>query len=110
MIMKMEDGRFVVYGNAIKKSHSQAAIKWQKMFVRKFNYDPDEKYTLSLEENEYLGPIFGVKNIVRGDQGEKIVKENAVVCSTIRMGYRQIIELPWPASPAPRPWALRRIG
>jgi hypothetical protein len=85
--MKMEDGRFVVYGNAIDKSHSKKAIKWQNMFVRKFNYDPDEKYTLSLEENKYLGPIFGLKDIVRSDKGGKIEKENAVICSTIRMGF-----------------------
>lgn len=42
--MKMEDGRFVVYGNAIKKSRSQATIKWQNMFVRKFN---DERKKVS---------------------------------------------------------------
>jgi hypothetical protein len=85
--MKMEDGRFVVYGNPLRRSHSKQVIKWQNMFVRKFDYDPDEKYTLSLEENEYLGPIFGVKNIVRHDQGQEIEKENAVICSTIRMGF-----------------------
>ena len=85
--MKMKDGCFVVYGNEIKKSHSEKAIKWQNMFVRKFNYDPDEEYVLSLEENPYLGPIFGLKNIVRNDQGETIKNENAVICSTIRMGY-----------------------
>ena len=31
--MKMENGRFVVYGNAISESHSQQAVKWQRMFV-----------------------------------------------------------------------------
>ena len=85
--MKMENGRFIVYGNALKRSHSREAIKWQNMLAQKFNYDPDEEYTLSLEENPYLGPIFGVKNIIRDNQGEKIVKENAVICSTIRMGF-----------------------
>jgi len=85
--MKMDNGRFVLYGNPLRRSHSKRAIKWQDMFIRKFNYDPDEEYTLSLEENEYLGSIFGLKNIVRGDQGEKIVKENAVICSTVRMGF-----------------------
>ncbi len=85
--MRLENGRFVVYGNAIKRSHSKKAIKWQEMFIKKFGYDPDEKYVLSLVENEYLGPIFGVKNIVRGDQGEPITPENAVICSTIRMGF-----------------------
>lgn len=85
--MKMENGRFVVYGNALSESHSQKAIKWQNMFIKKFNYDPNERYTLSLEENPHLGPIFGVKNIVRSDKGEPITKENALICSTIRMGF-----------------------
>jgi hypothetical protein len=85
--MKMQDGCFVVYGNTIKKSHSKQAIKWQNMFIKKFHYDPAEKYELSLEKNEFLGPIFGVKNIVRNAQGEGITKENAVICSTIRMGF-----------------------
>jgi len=85
--MKMENDSFVVYGNTLKRSHSKKAIQWQNMFIRKFNYDPDEKYTLSLQENEYLGPIFGLKDIVRNDRGERIDKENAVICSTIRMGF-----------------------
>jgi hypothetical protein len=85
--MKMEDGRFAVYGNRLRRSHSKKVLKWQNMFIRKFGYDPDEEYALSLEENEYLGPIFGVKNIVRHDQGEEIERENAVICSTIRMGF-----------------------
>jgi hypothetical protein len=85
--MKMQDGRFVVYGNPIRRSHSRQTIKWQQMFVDKFGYDPDEKYTLSLEENQFLGPIFGLKDIVRGDHGEEIKRENAIICSTIRMGF-----------------------
>ena len=85
--MKMEDGRFVVYGNQISSSQSNKAIKWQNMFAKKFNYDPDEKYTLSLVDNEYLGPIFGLRDIVRSDLGENIEPENAVICSTIRMGF-----------------------
>ena len=85
--MKMKDGRFVVYGNQISSSQSNKAIKWQNMFAKKFKYDPDEEYTLSLVDNEYLGPIFGLRDIVRSDQGGKFEPENAVVCSTIRMGF-----------------------
>lgn len=85
--MKKQNGRFTVYGNAISRPHSRQAAKWQAMFVKKFDHDPGEEYILSLEENEYLGSIFGIKNIVRGDAGERIEKENAVVCSTVRMGF-----------------------
>ena len=73
--MKLEKDRFFVYGNAIERSHSRATIRWQNMFIRMFEYDPNEKYEMSLEENPYLGAIFGIKNIVRGDRGEKIVAE-----------------------------------
>ena len=31
--MKMEDGRFTVYGNPISESESQKAIKWQKKYL-----------------------------------------------------------------------------
>ena len=42
--MQMKDGRFVVYGNEISRAQSQKTIRWQEMFARKFNYDPDEEY------------------------------------------------------------------
>jgi hypothetical protein len=86
--MKMEDGRFNVYGNALDQAQSQATVKWQNKFVRMFNYDPNEKYTLSLEDNPYLGPIFGLKDILRHDRGQKVENNGqAVICSTIRMGF-----------------------
>ncbi len=85
--MQLHDGRFELYGNAIKKPHSRQALNWQKMLARKFDYDPDEKYTLSLEENDFLGPIFGLKNVVRGDHGRPIEREKAIIVSTIRMGF-----------------------
>lgn len=84
--MKMESGQFVVYGNKLKVSQSKAAIRWQKMLARKFKYDPNEKYELSVRENPFGGSIFGLKDIVR-DEGEPFNPENAVVVSTIRMGF-----------------------
>ena len=85
--MKYENGRFSVYGNPIKKSDSKKTIKYQNWFIKKFNYDPDEEYTLSAVDNEYLGPIFGMKEIIRGGEGQEIDRENGVICSTVRMGY-----------------------
>ena len=85
--MKLENGRFHVYGNAIKQSHSNRIIKRQEWFKKKFNYDPNETYNLSLEDNEYLGPLFGLKNIVRDGAGEPIDPTNGVIVSTVRMGF-----------------------
>jgi len=101
--MKLLNGCYTVYGNPIKRSHSRSVERWQKMFIKKFNYDPREKYTLKVEENPYLGPIFGLKNIVRSDGTEdpaggtaggepgrhpaELDSPEAVVISTIRMGF-----------------------
>jgi len=85
--MKTEAGRFVVYGNSITNTQSKAAQKWQNFFIRKFHYDANEKYELRARENPYLGPIFGVKDILRDVEGEQVVNQNAVICSTIRMGF-----------------------
>ncbi|GAH12183.1 unnamed protein product, partial [marine sediment metagenome] len=85
--MKFENGRFMVYGNPIKKSHSIKTIKYQNWFINKFNYNPDEKYTLSTQDNKYLGPIFGLKEIIRGGEGQEIDQDNGIICSTVRMGY-----------------------
>jgi len=85
--MRSESGRFVLFGNRLTKSQSRAIVRRQNWFIRKFDYDPNQTYTLSLHENPYLGPIFGVKDILRDDRGEEIVNENAVICSTIRMGF-----------------------
>ena len=85
--MKMENGRYVVFGNALSASSSRKATAWQEMFVKKFNYDPNEKYTLSLRDNPYGRSIFGLKDILRGNEGEPIKTGNAVICSTIRMGF-----------------------
>ena len=85
--MKKENGRYSLFGNYLSKSLSKKTDKWQKKFSRRFQYDPGEKYTLSLEDNPFLGPLFGLKNIIRGDAGEALDKENGLICSTIRMGF-----------------------
>lgn len=85
--MKMENGRFTVYGNPITQAQSKAIIRRQNWMKKKFHYNPDEKYNLSVVDNEYLGHLFGLKNIVRDGQGSPLEKENGVIVSTIRMGF-----------------------
>lgn len=85
--MKQDAGRFYVYENPISKAESRKCIRWKNGLANKFDYDPDEIYELSVVENEYLGSIFGLKEIVRGDKGKQFVPDHAVVCSTVRMGF-----------------------
>ena len=85
--MKSENGCYSLYGNPITRQQSAAADRWQDMLAKKFDYDPNEKYTLSLHDNPYLGEEFGVKDILRNGDGAPLTAENAVVISTIRMGF-----------------------
>jgi hypothetical protein len=85
--MKMENGKYSVYGNTISKSETKKVQKWQNMFKKKFNYDPNENYDLSLVKNEELGPVFGLQNIVRDQKGKPIKPGKGIIVSTIRMGY-----------------------
>ncbi|MBI9096886.1 MAG: hypothetical protein JEY91_00340 [Spirochaetaceae bacterium] len=85
--MKMENGKYTLYGNPISRSETKKVQKWQNMFKKKFKYNPDEKYNLSLVENKQLGPIFGLQNIVRDQKGDPIKPGKGVIISTIRMGF-----------------------
>ncbi len=85
--MKKENGQYSLYGNKLDKHQSKQTDSWQQMFIKKFNYDPNEKYELSVVDNPYLGNILGIKNIVRSSEGKPIDKKNGVIVSTIRMGF-----------------------
>jgi hypothetical protein len=79
--------RFSLYGNELKRSDARKAQKWQDMLVDKFSYDPDERYELSLVDNPYLGELFGLKDIVRSEEGEPLDPKTGVICATVRMGF-----------------------
>ncbi|TVR68457.1 MAG: hypothetical protein EA427_10270 [Spirochaetaceae bacterium] len=90
--MQYSDGRFYVYDNPISRRHSRSAIKWQRMFMRKFDYDSGEQYRLQVEDNPYLGDVFNLKSIVRvpasgSDSGITGLGSDGVLISTIRMGF-----------------------
>jgi hypothetical protein len=91
--MQKVDGRYQVYGNPISARHSRAADRWQRMFVRKFDHDPNETYAFRIEDNPYLGDVFGLKDLVRaepsvaGGASDLAEVADGVVISTIRMGF-----------------------
>jgi hypothetical protein len=85
--MKKVNDRYEVYGNPITPGQTRAADGWQDMLAKKFNYNPNETYNLSVKENQYLGSVFGLKDIVRDGGGQPLQKENGVIVSTIRMGF-----------------------
>ncbi len=58
--------------NELSEGKSKATDRWQQFFVKKFQYDPNEEYTLSVQSNHYLGDELGIKDIVRGDVGDSL--------------------------------------
>jgi hypothetical protein len=85
--MKKVNGRYELYGNPISSSQTRAADRWQTMLAKKFSYDPNETYQLSVKDHPYGGDILGLKEIVRDGDGAPLNKENGVIVSTIRMGF-----------------------
>ncbi|HNA52994.1 MAG TPA: hypothetical protein PLM13_01555, partial [Anaerolineales bacterium] len=86
-MLQKKDGRYEVYGNPITERQSRAADAWKAMLAKKFNYDPNEKFNLTVEDHPYGSEIFGLKNIVRDGSGQPVDKKNGVIVSTIRMGF-----------------------
>lgn len=85
--MKMQDGCFTLYGNALTKRQTRQVSRWREMFVKKFNYDETEEVNLRVVDNPYLGAELGIKDLLRTEEGEAVTTENTVVISTIRMGF-----------------------
>jgi len=83
----MDLKRFSLYGNTITADQDRKALAWQKMFVDKFDYDPNEQYELSVHDNPQLGDVLGIRDIRRDAEGDPIDLETGIVISTIRMGY-----------------------
>ena len=85
--MNKVNGRYELYGNPITSAQTRAADRWKSMLASKFKYDPTETYELSVHDNPFLGDVFGLKDILRNDTGERLSKDNTVVINTIRMGF-----------------------
>ena len=83
----MDPRHFSLYGNRITAEQDRKALAWQQMFVKKFSYDPNEQYELSVHDNPQLGDVLGIRDIRRDDLGDAIDRDTGVVISTIRMGF-----------------------
>ncbi|MEX1133506.1 MAG: hypothetical protein WED83_01530 [Acidimicrobiia bacterium] len=81
------DRRFSLFGNSIDQAHDKRADRWRQMFVEKFGYDPDEEYVLTSVPNRYLDNGWGLRDVVRSDEGEPISADGGILVGTVRMGF-----------------------
>ncbi|MCA2002692.1 MAG: hypothetical protein LDL51_12570 [Chloroflexi bacterium] len=86
-MLQKKNGRYEVYGNPITERQTRAADRWKDMLAKKFRYDPNENFNLTVEDHPQGSEIFGLKNIVRDGGGKPLDKTNGVIVSTIRMGF-----------------------
>jgi hypothetical protein len=76
-----------IFGNPVPMSVTKKAYKQKAKLAKKFRHDPSRKYHLRAQPNPYIGPVFGVKNIVESESGEKIDAKRGIIIGTIRMGF-----------------------
>ena len=94
----MDPKRFSLYGNTITPDQDRKALEWQKMFVDKFAYDPNERYELSVHDNPQLGEALGIRDLRRDTEGDPIDPETGIVISTPRRTCRTLRCAGTPAS------------
>ena len=76
-----------IFGNPVPMSVTKKAYKNKEKLAKKFKHEPGKKYTLRAVNNPYIGPIFGVKDVVISETGEKIDPKKGILVGTIRMGF-----------------------
>ena len=56
-----------IFGNEMSASTYKKAVRSKESFVKKFGDDSNIDYPVYTEENPYIGPILGVKNVCLGE-------------------------------------------
>lgn len=79
----------VIFGNEMSQKVIKKAVKSKKKFVKKFGDDSSTNYKLAIQNNEHIGPMLGVKNIVVSEEakGEPFDLEKGLIVGNIRMGF-----------------------
>ena len=99
----MEDRAKTIFGNSISQRDYEKALKSKRGYEKKFGDDTDKEYDVIVKDNEHIGDVLGVKNIIiknkKEGEGESTDKENlecgckdidkekGVIVGNIRMGF-----------------------
>ncbi|NLY81960.1 MAG: hypothetical protein GX078_04150 [Clostridiales bacterium] len=75
-----------IFGNKTKEKVLGKAEKSKLKFEKKFGDDSKIDYVYHFEDNDTLGKILGVKNMVLGGK-EEIYDKKAIIIGNIRMGF-----------------------
>lgn len=79
-----------IFGNTIKKTAYNKAIRSQKKFIRKFGDDRNKEYHLSLADNSVLTPPFDcriIKTQTADSNSSLELPPKPIIIGNIRMGF-----------------------
>ena len=81
----------VIFNNVQPGSVYRKAVNSKKKYQKKFGDDSSKNYSARVVDNEYIGDILGVKNIVVGDSQEGFCSgfdpDKGIIVGNIRMGF-----------------------
>ena len=81
----------VIFGNVQSGAVYKKAVKSKAKYAKKFGDDSDRDYSARVVDNEYIGDMLGVKNIIVGDAAdgtsEGFDREKGIIVGNIRMGF-----------------------
>lgn len=79
-----------IFSNPVSPGTIRKAERAKKKYIKRFGDDTTCSYGYQLEENEILGPLFGVRNVwvsKDGGCGESLDTEKGILIGNIRMGF-----------------------
>ena len=81
----------VIFNNVQSGSVYKKAVKSKTKYAKKFGDDADKNYSARVTDNEYIGDILGVRNIIVGDaedgSSQGFDQEKGIIVGNIRMGF-----------------------
>ena len=87
----MKDRSKAIFGNKIPDIFYKNACESKENFIKKYGDDSKKDYVMSIEENEQIGDILGVKNIRIAqsmvDANTNFDRDNGIIVGNIRMGF-----------------------
>lgn len=82
------DRSSVIFGNKMTAKTVRKAEKQKKKYAKKFGDDSLTPYFMASEDNQSIGKLLGVKNLVISDQAHQAkMDDKAIIVGNIRMGF-----------------------
>lgn len=83
----MKDRSRSIFGNQTHPKVVRSAHAKKRAYIKKYGDDSGSAYHLSAHDNAVLGPVFGVRTLELGSEGQPLDTASGIVVGNIRMGF-----------------------